>query len=173
MILKEYNDWVQKLSKIQLPSWDELPSMDLYIDQLVSFVNDRTASLNVGRITKSMVNNYVKKGIIIAPVKKKYSAYQVAAVTVVALLKNTYPIDSIKETIDQMTVNNYPKAVYNRFVELYNARLRGESAVSDNQLVKENEKMLNLVVSIAYQRMLAVQLLKTMQDNQEPVVPRK
>ena len=70
MIKQEFHNWRTKLSKIQLDAWDELPEMDLYVDQVVSFINDHLAGINVDPLTKSMVNNYVKKGAIMAPIKR-------------------------------------------------------------------------------------------------------
>ena len=173
MVIKSFNDWQQKLSKIQLESWDELPEMNLYVDQVVSFINDRLVDLNVDPLTKSMVNNYVKKGAIMAPVKKKYSAYQVASLLAIALLKNVYSIDEIKAGIDQLTINNYPKVVYNRFVELFNARLRDEDYSEQSPLTETNEYVLRLVVDATFQRILSVQLLKEMMKQETPVKPLK
>ena len=52
MIKQEFHNWRTKLSKIQLDAWDELPEMDLYVDQVVSFINDHLAGLNVDPLTK-------------------------------------------------------------------------------------------------------------------------
>lgn len=173
MIKKEFDEWQNNLKKTQLVQWNDLPQMDLYVDQVVSFINDRTVGLNVSPLTKSMINNYVKKGIIMAPVKKKYSAYQVAMLFVVALLKNIYSIDNIKQAVDLMSVDNYPKVLYNRFIELFNARLRGENAPQHSVLTEINEYMMQLVVDTLIHRIMSAQLLKAMSDNEEPVKPTK
>lgn len=173
MIEKAFNDWRQKLNKVQLESWNELPEMSLYVDQVVSFINDRLVDLNVDPLTKSMVNNYVKKGAVMAPVKKKYSAPQIAALFGIALLKNIYSIDEIKQGIDQLTINNYPKVVYNRFVELFNARLSDQKDLAPSPLTETNECMMRLVVDTAFQRILTLQLLKEMQKRERPVRPLK
>lgn len=168
MLLDDFKQWRKELSKTQLLHWEELPTMNLYVDQLVSVVNDQLTGLHVGTITKSMVNNYVKKGVIMAPVKKKYSAYQLAAITVIALLKNTYSLDDIKAGLAQLTVNDYPQAVYNRFVDLFNALLKEESFTKNEGINPANEALLQLVVKSAYQRVLAVQLFSMMNKEQPP-----
>ena len=173
MVEQGFNDWRDKLSKIKLENWDELPEMDLYVDQVVSFINDRLVGLNVDPLTKSMVNNYVKKGAIMAPIKKKYSAPQMAALFGIVLLKNIYSLDEIKEGIDQLTINNYPKVVYNRFVELFNARLHHEEDPMPSPLTDTNEYRMKLVVDTAFQRILTVQLLKEMRKKESPVKPTK
>ena len=119
-----------------------------------------------------MINNYVKKGVIMAPVKKKYSRYQVAAVMVIALLKNIYPLDAIKAALDQLTINDYPQATYNRFVEHFNALLL-EQTPPQGQVSPANDELLRLAAQTAYQRMLATKLLAEMQRQQAPVTVKK
>ena len=53
-----------------LPLWSELPDLELYMDQVISFITryfDESTAEKL--ITPSMVNNYVKLGTIPAPVK--------------------------------------------------------------------------------------------------------
>lgn len=173
MIKQSFIEWRRKLAKVQLDSWDDLPEMDLYADQVVSLINDRLVDLNVEPLTKSMINNYVKKGVIIAPVKKKYSAYQVASLFVIVLLKSIYSLDQIKDGIDQLTINNYPKVVYNRFVELLNAKLRDDPYPQHTVLTATNEYLMQLVVNTLFERILSVQLLKEMQNEESPLTPAK
>lgn len=172
MDLSKYEAWRKRLASSQLRRWEELPELNLYIDQLVAVINDRCASLGVSPVTKSMINNYVKKGVIMAPVKKKYSRYQVAAVMVIALLKNIYPLDAIKAALDQLTINDYPQATYNRFVEHFNALLLEQTPPQD-QVAPANDELLRLAAQTAYQRMLATKLLAEMQRQQAPVTVKK
>ena len=172
MDLSKYEAWRKRLASSQLRRWEELPELNLYIDPLVAVINDRCASLGVSPVTKSMINNYVKKGVIMAPVKKKYSRYQVAAVMVIALLKNIYPLDAIKAALDQLTINDYPQATYNRFVEHFNALLL-EQTPPQGQVAPANDELLRLAAQTAYQRMLATKLLAEMQRQQAPVTVKK
>ena len=172
MDLSKYEAWRKRLASSQLRRWEELPELNLYIDQLVAVINDRCASLGVSPVTKSMINNYVKKGVIMAPVKKKYSRYQVAAVMVIALLKNIYPLDAIKAALDQLTINDYPQATYNRFVEHFNALLL-EQTPPRGRVAPANDELLRLAAQTAYQRMLATKLLAEMQRQQAPVTVKK
>ena len=56
---------------------DEIPAIDLYMDQVLTFLGERlrrTARKSDADkiLTKTMVNNYVKNKVMIPPVKKKY-----------------------------------------------------------------------------------------------------
>ena len=49
------------------------PTVGLYLDQSVQFVNGCFRTFQGVELTASMVSNYVKKGIISHPIKKKYT----------------------------------------------------------------------------------------------------
>lgn len=47
------------------PKWNELPELDLYLDQVLLYVNELTTTstfANDKGLTASMINNYVKHG---------------------------------------------------------------------------------------------------------------
>ena len=55
------------------PKWTELPEIDLYMDQVITYINEKlkdTYFYDEKFITKAMINNYVKTGIVHPPVKK-------------------------------------------------------------------------------------------------------
>ena len=65
------------LAEFKLPRWDNLPSIDLYLDQVVNYLERILKSYSLDKeekiITKTMINNYVKQGIMPAPEKKRYN----------------------------------------------------------------------------------------------------
>ena len=69
-----------------LPRYRELPAVGLYLDQTVQLVNSCFRGFPGVELTPSMVSNYVKKGVISHPVKKKYSREQLAALLYICLL---------------------------------------------------------------------------------------
>ena len=76
----------------------EIPSIDLYLEQILQLVTDKEnqGSTMVDRaLTKNMINNYSKDGLI-TPVKgKKYTKEQIVQMLVVYSLKNTLSIEEI------------------------------------------------------------------------------
>ncbi|MDO5456651.1 MAG: DUF1836 domain-containing protein, partial [Eubacteriales bacterium] len=71
----------------------EIPRIDLYMDQVLTFMGERlrgtTRNPDTDKIlTKAMVNNYVKNKVLIPPVKKKYSTDHVLLLMVVYYMKN-------------------------------------------------------------------------------------
>ena len=84
-----------------LPRYRELPSVGLYLDQTVQLVNSCFRGFPGVELTPSMVSNYVKKGVISHPVKKKYSHEQLASLIYIVLSKNVLSLENI-DTLFQM-----------------------------------------------------------------------
>ena len=86
-----------------IPRWNQLPSIDLYIDQIISLVDESLAPVLCHQdgfpLTKSMINNYVKAKLVAAPVNKKYPRISVAMVIVICLLKSCYSTEEIGKLI--------------------------------------------------------------------------
>ena len=82
----------------------EIPSIDLYLDQILSLVEDKRATgSEVSRqekpLTKTMVNNYSKDGLI-KPVKgKKYAKEHIVQMLLVYALKSSMSIGEIKRML--------------------------------------------------------------------------
>jgi hypothetical protein len=82
----------------------DIPAIDLYVDQIINLISGKLeegSERHRSRVlTKTMVNNYSKDGII-TPVKgKKYTREQVTQILCVYSLKNTLSIGEIKRLLD-------------------------------------------------------------------------
>ena len=77
--------------------WSAIPDLGLYMDQVVTLM-DRTFSptLPKGEMTKSMVNNYVKVGMIPRPTGKKYGREQIAMLAMIVSLKQVTTMEDIR-----------------------------------------------------------------------------
>ncbi|MBQ2833068.1 MAG: DUF1836 domain-containing protein [Clostridia bacterium] len=81
---------------IDLPRWDALPDIGLYMDQVIT-LTERTfaGALPSGEITKSMVNNYVKSGLLPRPEGKKYGREHLALLMEIAVLKQALSMEDV------------------------------------------------------------------------------
>ena len=70
-----------------LPRYRDLPAVGLYLDQTVQYVNACFRTFCGVELTPSMVSNYVKKGILSHPVKKKYTREQIASLMYIVVSK--------------------------------------------------------------------------------------
>ena len=109
------------------PKWSELPSIDLYLDQVLLYVNQLDSSSIVDDekgLTAAMINNYVKNGHLDKPIKKKYSRRQLARLIVITCLKNVFSIQEISKTISSLTKDGDSEAMYDNFVMCMNEEKR-------------------------------------------------
>lgn len=166
--ITDYQHWRETVQHVHLPRWKELPTLGLYVDQVVTVVNEQLASFDVEPLTKAMVNNYVKKKVIQAPIKKKYAVNQLVDLLLIGLLKSNFSLDDIRAGIAQVTMNSYPQAAYDRFVEILNALLAGEEIPSNNVINTQNDRLMTLALKSVLSRMDAAQLLTAMQKVAQP-----
>ena len=109
------------------PKWSELPTIDLYLDQVLLYVNQLDSSSIVDDdkgLTAAMINNYVKNGHLDKPIKKKYSRRQLARLIVITCLKNVFAIQEISKTISNWTKDGDAEAMYDNFVMCMNEEKR-------------------------------------------------
>lgn len=117
------------IKNFHIPRWNELPTLDLYMDQVIALIDTTLGAffseIGAASLTKNMVNNYVKAKIVDAPVNKKYPKLSVAMIIVVYILKNCYTTDEIGKLIKLGISLEATEITYNRFCEAI------ENAVSD------------------------------------------
>ncbi|MBR0440742.1 MAG: DUF1836 domain-containing protein [Firmicutes bacterium] len=127
-------------ASFRVPRWNELPNIELYMDQLIRFVNNNfepvAEELGLQPLTKSMINNYVKARIVDAPVNKQYSTLSLAMVIVVYLVKTCYTTEDAGKLIRLgIGLEDTPLA-YDRFCE---AMEKAVSAVFSGEVCIRNE----------------------------------
>lgn len=117
MYISRYYKRSNLMKNFKLPRWDELPEMELYLNQVIKYMNIWLGEDNNG-ITKTMVNNYVKAKLIPSPENKKYSKQAMATLFVIAILKPVYSIEEIHKLIKMALDFNDTKSSYNEFCEM-------------------------------------------------------
>lgn len=111
---------------IHIPRWEELPNIDLYLDQVVTVIEEDLGNFITNKddkiITKTMINNYVKHRIITPPENKKYSKSHLAKLIVICMLKQVYSINDIGKLIELALNTSDIQISYNTFcIELEKA----------------------------------------------------
>lgn len=114
------------IQNFHIPTWEELPDIELYLDQVVTFIDKylsnyiyrdtESESSNDGKIlTKTMINNYVKQKIIDPPEKKKYNKIHIAHLFVICILKQVYSINDVDRLIKLAKEDTPIERAYNSF----------------------------------------------------------
>ena len=83
------------LRGFRLPRYHEIPDVGLYLEQTTKYINQCIRPLGIEDVTSTMIRNYVKHGLITNPIKKQYSADQIAHLIALALLKQVTPLEHI------------------------------------------------------------------------------
>ena len=157
------------ITSFHLPRWNELPNIDLYLDQVVNLINSTLEILNFDEnnngklLTKSMINNYVKNGLVIAPEKKLYSRVQLAKLFVICVLKQVYSMNEIKELTEIALKDSSIEETYDTFCNLFEESLTNIFANKQVQVANENKKLYmikSILVSISYKIYVQSLLLK-------------
>ena len=114
--------WLNEIQQYRLPRWEELPDIELYMDQVITLI-ERYLTPLVGEhdskvITPAMINNYVKLNIMPKPIKKRYERTHLAYLIVITILKQVILITEVKEGIFlQSKLCSIPEA-YNIFCDM-------------------------------------------------------
>lgn len=112
------------LDTFKLDSWDQLPAMPIYMDQLLQLVNQMLAPLNIPAVTKTMVNSYVKQHFFSRPVGRQYNRNQIVAVLVVTILKRDFPLGTISQAILAIRESRLIEKRYAEFAMTFEQALR-------------------------------------------------
>ena len=145
------------ISNFHIPRWSELPNVDLYLEQVVGFINSSLSPyilMNTDKednqlLTKTMINNYVKNHLIDAPIKKKYSKIQCAKIFAICILKQVYSMNEIYNLIDRALKHTDVEHAYNRFCSLFEEALKcafNKEDFADNDSVDGNKYLLKSVL---------------------------
>lgn len=129
-----------------IPRWEELPNIDLYMDQVVSFIEESLITLFPSKddiedkfVTKTMINNYVKHGILTPPINKKYNKTHLARLIVICILKQVYSINDINSLIALALETSGIEISYNKFCILVERAI--DSTFKKEEFVYPNEEL--------------------------------
>ena len=92
------------MDNLQLINAQDIPAIDLYMDQVTTFMEKHLNSSKRYEtdkvLTKTMINNYAKNKLLPPPEKKKYSKEHVLMLVFIYYFKNIMSINDIKNPAD-------------------------------------------------------------------------
>lgn len=118
--LKKLEKWLEDLDDFSLPTYKELPSIELYMEQVLAYINEGLAPLTDEKkkafLTSFMVNNYVKAKLLEGPKKKKYSKDQIGYLIAISLLKQSLSLEDVSTLISMESyATDDPERLYEFF----------------------------------------------------------
>ena len=95
------------ISQINYVEPGDIPNIDLYMDQVTTFMDEHLRSSKRYEddkvLTKTMINNYAKNNLLPPPVKKKYSKEHVLVMIFIYYFKNILSIKDIETLLTPIT----------------------------------------------------------------------
>ena len=105
------NSILTSISKIDYVKPEDIPNIDLYMDQVTTFMEAQLSSTKRYPedkiLTKTMINNYAKNNLLPPPVKKKYSREHVLLLIFIYYFKNILSIKDIETLLAPVTEENF------------------------------------------------------------------
>ena len=170
--------WEQYMLHYELPDWEGLPDLELYMDQVVALITRYLeilprAGATDGVVTPSAINNYVRMRVMPAPVRKKYTRVHLAYLVLICLLKQTLTLAEIQVILPVDLPESEVHTIYDGFVSrlhdtsrLFIDQVRAEAqgvlepGNGETQVETAEGLMLTTAVSSVLNRLLATRLLK-------------
>lgn len=108
--------WAQEGESFTPPAWEDFPTIPLYMDQVILYLGEslelfqreESASL----LTNSMINNYVKHGLLPHPEKKKYSREHLGALMAICALKQVLSMQDVDTLFGQGPLDRETYALF-------------------------------------------------------------
>jgi hypothetical protein len=141
--VQKLDRWRKYMETYSLPTWEMLPDMELYMDQVISLVNRYLSLIPQDEtdpvITASAVNNYVRLRMMPAPERKRYSCRHMACVIMICALKQSLTLAEIQRILPRDMSEENVRQVYNDFA----ARMTATSALFINQVESIAQQVLS------------------------------
>lgn len=98
---------LQEIKSIGYVKPEEIPNIDLYMDQITTFMDEKLQASRRHEsdklLTKTMINNYTKNNLLPPPEKKKYSREHVLTLIFIYYFKNILSINDIQAILNPLT----------------------------------------------------------------------
>ncbi len=178
LIAAKLRRWEKYLDNYQLPDWDAIPDIGLYMEQVISLLKSYLDYLppelkEEQFITAATINNYVRKRVMPEPVKKKYHRIHIVYLIIICSLKQGLSIPTLQTMIPVDLSEDELKKFYDSYVrrhrlavKLFVAQVReGAAGILDHTPETElatdsTEEIITAAAVISgFSRLLAEKLL--------------
>lgn len=135
---KRLNNMLHELIEIDYVHPEDIPNIDLYMDQVLTFLDQELGTVREATedkaMTKTMINNYTKNQILPPPEKKKYSRDHMLNLIFIYYLKNFLPMKEIKSILDPVNERYFGASEGLDFYEIYSKMVGYDSRVAKDAL---------------------------------------
>ena len=178
---------------------EEIPGIDLYMDQVTTFMDqhlkDTKRYPEDKVLTKTMINNYAKNNLLPAPNKKKYSKEHILLLIFIYYFKNILSINDIEELFRPITTGHFARKddlpledIYREIFSLESKEMehlredvkakyeRAGGTFTDDSLTEEDREYLQLfsfICELSFDVYLKKQMVEQMIDELRETNPAR
>lgn len=163
--MEQWKDEVRQLAREisgapQIAS-EEIPDIEIYMDQLTTYLDKRLGFYNREEgapfVTRSMVNNYSKAGLLPTSVAKRYSQIHIMVLSLVCQLKRLFTIQDLGRLLAPVAEEKEgAEALYRQFLAAQREVFSETPAVTEQLLSALEEEDDEAKVKAALVTRLAV-----------------
>ena len=164
-------DELKKILEEKRPgTWNDIPDIDLYMDQILSYMPRQHVGLELDEtLTAAMVNNYMKKDLLPRAKGKKYDRQHIAYLTAICLLKQVLSVTEagnlLEKQIPERSEEN-SEAFYGKYTEMLDEEFRAVSKLVTEfyKDEKPEDLALRLAISSYAQKLACQEILKKLNE---------
>jgi len=136
MTKEEYiKNLIDSLKDVKYIMPDDIPNIDLYMDQVTTFMDKHLKSskryTEDKLLTKTMINNYTKNELLPPPSKKKYTKEHMFLLIFIYYFKNILSINDIQSIFNPLTERYYGDGSSVKLEDIYEEIFRLEKEQTD------------------------------------------
>ena len=107
-------DFFARLDSLDYIKPEQIPNIDLYMDQVTTFMEKHLGELKRYPedkvLTKTMINNYAKNNLLPSPVRKKYTQDHILLLVFIYYFKNLLNFNDIETILSYITEHHFGEA---------------------------------------------------------------
>lgn len=177
---------IEELSSFEQLKFSAIPDIDLYMDQVTTFIDEKLSYLKRNKedsiLTKTMINNYTKAGILMPPKKKKYSRQHMILIILTYYLKQVLSIGDIQNLFSPTVkaINSGEshekmlEHMYNKFLEIEKNEVENfnkdfqnilsEGMEDKNNKIENSDEDMNELITIVIMLIVKANIQKRMAE---------
>lgn len=163
------------LKKEEFTAFEDFPDIDLYMDQVITYLSRESIPLkSQEKLTSAMINNYIKDGIMPRTSGKKYSREHLVYLIIISKLKQVLSVKDIGLLLSKDIANQKIEEYYDSFLTLsQTVRERLVEDVERHQSETLSAVIMDLAMVSYYYKAVCQFLLDKIAEEERPQKDKK
>lgn len=119
--MKSLENFKEQLENLRPESWEQIPDIDLYMDQVIGYMERQHIGLAPSgdeNLTAAMINNYAKNGLLPRAKGKRYNREHLAYLTAICLLKQVLTVSETGALLEKQMEHSDIRTFYDNYLQI-------------------------------------------------------